>query len=108
MQFEGEPGLRVVLSGDMQVTQLVDVPDVHFAAIDVILVESQQVHRTGHSLVTILVAVHHGPVIQQQFQQLGDGMNELDSLIPPQRSGLLDSVQQAAIPGEESRNAISQ
>lgn len=69
VQFQREPGFRVVLGLRVQIEQLVNVPQIHFLAIDFRFVEIQQVHSARHAFVAILVALHHTAIVQQAFQQ---------------------------------------
>lgn len=69
IQFQRETRLRIILRLHMQSVQLVNVPQIHFLPIDLILVEIQQIHRARHSLVAILFTLDDAAIVQQSFEQ---------------------------------------
>lgn len=69
VQLQRETGLRIVLGLNVQAVKLVNVPQIHFLAIDLALVEIQQVNGARHALVAILLALHDIAIVQQPFQQ---------------------------------------
>ena len=77
MQLESVSGLGEVITLEVQITELVQVADVHLFATDSV-VEIEQVHRAAHSVLAILIRDDRA-ILQQVLHQTSHRSHESET-----------------------------
>lgn len=82
-------------------------PQIHFLAINLVLVKVQQVHCARHSFVPILLALHHTAIVQQTLQQPRHGSDKRLARLPPHWVIRLNSFQQTESSNEKPHFVVN-